>query len=100
MMLHVLATATQYRLPVTFVVMNNSGLGMVRDLHSEIRPSSLAFAATDYAKIASAFGCQAIRVEKPEDLASALKGAGTTKEPMVVDVVVSDQESILKIRQS
>ena len=100
MMLHVISTAVQYRLPVTFVVMNNSGLGMVRDLRPEIRPDSLTFAATDYAKVASGFGCRAVRVEKPEELAPTLKEAVNAKEPMVVDVVISDEESILKIRQA
>ena len=100
MMLHVISTAVQYRLPVTFVVMNNSGLGMVRDLRPEIRPNSLTFAATDYAKAASGFGCRAVRVEKPEELAPTLKEAVNAKEPMVVDVVISDEESILKIQQA
>jgi len=100
MMLHVISTAVQYRLPVTFVVMNNSRLGMVRDLRPKIRPDSLTFAATDYAKVASGFGCRAVRVEKPEELAPALKEAVSAKEPMVVDVVISDEESILKIRQA
>ena len=67
MMLNVLSTATQYQLPVAFVVMNNSGLGMVRDLRPQIRPGSLTFTTTDYAKIASAFGCRGVRVEKPEE---------------------------------
>jgi len=100
MMLNVLSTATQYQLPVTFVVMNNSGLGMVRDLRPQIRPGNLSFATTDYAKIASAFGCRGVRVEKPEELASIFKEAVSAKEPMVVDVVISDEESILNIRQT
>jgi len=100
MMLNVLPTAVQYRLPVTFVVMNNSGLGMVRDLHPETRPDSLTFTATDYVKVASGFGCRGVRVEKPEELAPALKEAVNAKEPMVVDVVISNEESILKIQQS
>lgn len=100
MMLNVLSTAVQYRLPVTFVVMNNSGLGMVRDLRPEIRPDSLTFTATDYAKVASGFGCRGLRVEKPEELAPALKEAMNAKEPMVVDVVISNEESILKIQQA
>jgi acetolactate synthase-1/2/3 large subunit len=100
MMCNVLSTATQYQLSVAFVVMNNSGLGMVRDLRPQIRPGSLTFTATNYAKIASAFGCRGARVEKPEELAPTLKEATSAKEPMVVDVVISDEESILKIRQT
>ena len=100
MMLNVLSTATQYQLPVTFVVMNNSGLGMVRDLRPQIKSGSLTFATTDYAKIASAFGCRGVRVEKPEELAPIFKEAISAKEPMVVDVVISNEESILNIRQT
>lgn len=97
MMLHVLSTAIQYRLPVTFVVVNDSGLGMVRDLRLKDKPDSVGFVPLDYAKIALAFGCRGVRVEKPEGIGPALKEALSSKEPMVVDVVTSQQESILKI---
>jgi len=39
-------------------------------------------------------------VDKPEELTSALKEAVSAKEPMVVDVVISNEESILKIQQA
>lgn len=97
MMLHVLSTAIQYRLPVTFVVVNDSGLGMVRDLRLKDKPDSVGFVPLDYVKIALAFGCRGVRVEKPEGIGPALKEALSSKEPMVVDVVTSQQESILKI---
>ena len=97
MMLHVLSTAIQYRLPVTFVVVNDSGLGMVRDLRLKDKPGSVGFVPLDYAKIASSFGCRGVRVEKPEGIGPALKEALGSEEPMVVDVVTSQQESILKI---
>ena len=97
MMLHVLSTAVQYRLPVTFVVMNDSGLGMVRDLRFKDKPTSVSFEPMNYAGIASAFGCRGMRVEKPEELRPALKEALDSKEPTVVDVVVSGVESIVQI---
>ena len=44
----------------------------------------------NYANIASAFGCQGIRVEDPEKLGDAIKtGIAETERPTVIDVVVT-----------
>jgi len=100
MMLHVLSTAIQYELSVTFVIMNDSGLGNVRDDSPlKDKPTSVDFPPTDYAKIASAFGCRGVRVEKAEDLRPALKEALNSKHPTVIDVLINRGESILKIVQ-
>jgi acetolactate synthase I/II/III large subunit len=46
-------------------------------------------AETNYAKAAEALGCHGVRVERPAQLAGALKSAIATKGPSVVDVVVT-----------
>lgn len=97
MMLHVLSTAVQYRLPLTFVVMNDSTLNMVQDELSKDKSSSVNFTPTDFSQIASAFGCRGLRVEKAQDIGPTLKEAIRAEEPTVVDVVTSHKESILKI---
>lgn len=96
MSLHVLSTALQYRAPTIFVVMNDSALGWVRDDRLD-RPDIAEYIDTDFAAIARGFGCQGIRVEKPQDIAPALEKAKTAHVPTVIDVVVSREESYRKV---
>ena len=59
--------ACQYDLPVIFVVQNNSELGWIRCGHGD-RPIASEFIETDHAKMAQAFGCQGIHIERSHDL--------------------------------
>ncbi|MBW1691944.1 MAG: thiamine pyrophosphate-binding protein, partial [Deltaproteobacteria bacterium] len=96
MSLHVLSSSLQYNLPVIFVVMNNSALGMV--MHSQ-REKTIAsiLPETNYAKIAQAFGCEGLRVDKPQDLAPALRKAISSKRSTVLDVIIDADESLSEI---
>ncbi|MFD8973542.1 pyruvate dehydrogenase [Streptomyces sp. NPDC059593] len=82
-------TLVQYDLPVKVVVFNNSSLGMVE---LEMLVAGLPSYGTtnknpDFAAIARAAGAYGVRVEKPKQLASALKDAFKHKGPALVDVV-------------
>jgi acetolactate synthase-1/2/3 large subunit len=96
MSLHVLSTALQYHAPTIFVVMNDSALGWVRDDRLD-RPEIAEYIHTDFAAIAHGFGCQGIRVEKPQDIAPAIEKAKTANVPTVIDVMVSRDESYRKV---
>jgi acetolactate synthase-1/2/3 large subunit len=96
MSLHVLSTALQYHAPTIFVVMNDSALGWVRDDRLD-RPEIAEYIDTDFAAIARGFGCQGIRVEKPQDIAPAIEKAKTAQVPTVIDVMVSRDESYKKV---
>jgi acetolactate synthase-1/2/3 large subunit len=96
MVTYVLSMAVQYKLPVAFVVMNNSVLGMVRDTQRG-RTIASEFVETDFAQIARAFGCQGIRVQKPSELAPAIRKALSASAPTVIDVVTSPEEPYSKI---
>jgi acetolactate synthase I/II/III large subunit len=96
MMIHVLSTAVQYHLPVVFLVMNNSGLGMVRDIQRE-KMIATEFVHTDFAQIAKAFGCRGIRVENADEIAPAVKEAFKAGAPTVIDVNTSTLEPFFKI---
>jgi len=93
---HVLSTAVQYKLPVVFLVFNNSVLGMVRDGQ---RGKTIAseFVPTDFAAIARAYGCNGIRIEKPEEVAPAIKKAFKTPVATLLDVATSKNEPYFKI---
>jgi acetolactate synthase-1/2/3 large subunit len=96
MSLHVLSTALQYHAPTIFVVMNDSALGWVRDDRLQ-RPEVAEFIDTDFAAIARAFGCEGVRVEKPQEIGPAIERAKTASVPTVIDVVVTRGESYKKV---
>ncbi|MFF4172839.1 pyruvate dehydrogenase [Streptomyces sp. NPDC001744] len=82
-------TLLQYDLPVKVVVFDNSSLGMVE---LEMMVAGLPSYGTtnrnpDFAAIARAAGAYGVRVEKPKQLAGALKEAFRHKGPALVDVV-------------
>ncbi len=96
MVSHVLSTAMQYHLPVVFVVMNNSALGMVRD---DQRGKSVAseFIETDFAQLARSYKCNGVKVTRPEEISPALKKAFKSSVPTVIDVVTNREEHYFKI---
>ncbi|MFI8828626.1 pyruvate dehydrogenase [Streptomyces sp. NPDC053431] len=82
-------TLVQYDLPVKVVLFNNSSLGMVE---LEMLVAGLPSYGTtnknpDFAAIARAAGAYGVRVEKPKQLAGALKDAFKHRGPALVDVV-------------
>ncbi|MGS2591206.1 pyruvate dehydrogenase [Streptomyces hebeiensis] len=82
-------TLVQYDLPVKIVLFNNSSLGMVE---LEMMVAGLPAYGTgnrnpDFAAIARAAGAHGVRVEKPKQLAAALKDAFRHPGPALVDVV-------------
>jgi acetolactate synthase I/II/III large subunit len=89
-----LETARRCGIPVTVVVNNNSGFGQnlsgVRRIAGN-RPGRgealVRFGPTDFAAVARSFGVRGIRIERPTELAPALRQALAATEPVVVDVV-------------
>jgi acetolactate synthase I/II/III large subunit len=84
-----LLTAVEQRIPIVVVVFNNGHLGWVYHGQGD-RPIASDFGAGfDYAGIARAMGCDAIRVERPEALGDALDNAIQSERPIVLDVITS-----------
>jgi len=89
-----LETAKRWNINTITVVNNNSRLAQgTRNLtkaHEGI-PGNMdelcAYEPLDFARIAEAFGCFGVRVEKPADLRPALEKAVTCGRPAVIDVV-------------
>ena len=59
---HVLSTALQYDAPVTYVVMNDAQLGMVRQGQGD-QPVASEFVRTDWAAVAQGYGCVGLKGE-------------------------------------
>ncbi|ACD51731.1 acetolactate synthase catalytic subunit [Clostridium botulinum] len=93
-----MATAVKNKLLLVVIVMNNNALGMVRQwqtLFYEKRYSETTLdRQTDYVKLAEAFGAKGFRVEKREDLEEALKKAIASKEPALIDYVISNDKKV------
>jgi len=85
-----LETLKRLSLPVTLVVLNNSGYGWIK-AGQKMRGRkyySVDFSDSDHAAIARAFGLAARRVERPEELAPAIEESLSSKGPFLLDVVV------------
>jgi acetolactate synthase-1/2/3 large subunit len=89
-----LETARRLGIGFALIVVNNAASGYVKALqhlmYGEGAYQSADLSETDYAATARALGCHGIRVERPDDLAGALRDAlSETSCPVVVDVVVT-----------
>jgi acetolactate synthase-1/2/3 large subunit len=89
-----LETARRLGLGIAIVVVNNEASGYVKALQHLMYGAgayqSSDLAPTDYARVAEALGCRGIRVDRPEDLGTALGEALDVRGlPVVVDVAVT-----------
>ncbi|NEC30325.1 pyruvate dehydrogenase [Streptomyces sp. SID8111] len=82
-------TLVQYDLPVKVVLFNNHSLSMVEleMLVAGLPSHGTAMKNPDFAAVARACGAHGVRVEKPKELAGALKSAFRHKGPALVDIV-------------
>ena len=89
-----LETAVREHINVVFVIFNDGGFGNVRAYQKNFYSERYTcdFIKMDFSAVARSFGAYGIRVEKPEELAPALKEAFTKDIPTVIDVVVDPME--------
>jgi thiamine pyrophosphate-dependent acetolactate synthase large subunit-like protein len=84
-----LATAVRYRLPVIYLVDNNSAMNIVASgmgLHGR-STVDLEFPPTDFAAIARAKGALGVRVTTEGELEAALRRAVKGTRPVLIDAV-------------
>jgi acetolactate synthase I/II/III large subunit len=85
-----LETVTRLRVPIMMIVISNSVYGWIKAGqkagYSE-RYFSVDFTRTDHAGVAEAFGIKVWRVQRPEQLRSALVGAMENNGPALVDII-------------
>ncbi len=91
MVLYVLETAKQYELPLTYVVMNNSCLGNVMDFQAPDRRIITEYPEPDFAAIGRAIGLKGLKIEKPDQIKSAIGAAMDSDKPAVIDVKISPE---------
>lgn len=92
------ATAVNFKIPVKVIVMNNNALGMVRQWQSlfyECRYAETTLnRATDFVKLAEAFGGTGFRVEKPEELQEVLEKALATDGPVIIYYKIDSDDMV------
>jgi acetolactate synthase-1/2/3 large subunit len=95
-----LATCAINNIPIKVAIINNSSLGMVRQWqtlfydgrysNTDLNTGHDSIRVPDFVKLAEAYGCLAIRVERAEDVDAAIQTALETNDrPVVIDFVVS-----------
>lgn len=93
-----LATAVQYRLPVIIAILNNGFLGMVRQWQELFYDKRYAYSCVefqpDFAKLAEAYGAMGLRIERPEEVAPAIKKAIEARVPALLDFLVEREENV------
>ena len=94
-------TAVEYGVAPTFVVLNDTSLGMVRQMqHEEDDIAGVEFHDTDFVKAAEAFGATGVRVTEPDDVADALLEGKAADVPYVIDVRIDREEDMAETLSS
>jgi benzoylformate decarboxylase len=91
-------TAAQRKLPLTVVVINNSGYGAMRSFSQVMQVRNvpgLELPGIDFVKLAEGMGCDAIRVTKAAELGEMLKRALAFEGTSLVEVIVDSAVPLL-----
>jgi len=93
-----LSTLMQFKLPVKVLILNNRYMGMVRQwqemFHGNRHSSSYMESLPDFVKLAEAYGMVGLRCDKVADVDSTLKKMMETPGPVIVDMMVDQNENV------
>jgi benzoylformate decarboxylase len=84
-------TAVRESLPLTVIVLNNSGYGAMRSFSRVLgveNAPGIDLPGLDFPSLAAGMGCPARQVTDPGDLAAALSAALASPTPMLIDVAL------------
>ena len=99
MNLNELVTMKSYDLPIIVLVMNNTVLGMVRQwqklFYGRRFSQTDPHRATDFVKLANAFGVEGMRITKSEEIMPTLKKALDMNTTVVIDCQISPDANVL-----
>ena len=91
-------TAAQRKLPLTVVVINNSGYGAMRSFSQVMQVRNvpgLELPGIDFVRLAEGMGCHAVRVTKAAELGDALKRGMAHEGTSLVEAVVDSAVPVL-----
>jgi len=87
-------TACRYKLPITFVIVNNNGVGggPTETDHNPLTARPGAYTAqAHYEKMIEAFGGQGYYVTKPDEVRPALLKAAQSDMPSIVNIIIANE---------
>jgi len=88
-----MSRAVQHDLPIKIFILNNQYMGMVRQwqelLHGNRLSHSYMESLPDFVKLAEAYGCVGLRVDKPADLDGAIEEMKAVRRPVIFDCRVA-----------
>jgi benzoylformate decarboxylase len=96
-------TAAQRKLPLTVVVINNSGYGAMRSFSQVMqvrKVPGLDLPGIDFVKLAQGMGCDAVRVTRSSELAAALHRGMAHPGASLIEVVVDSAVPLLYAQKS
>jgi benzoylformate decarboxylase len=96
-------TAAQRKLPLTVVVINNSGYGAMRSFSQVMQVRNvpgLDLPGIDFVAIAQGLGCDAVRVSKSSELAPALERGLSHQGTSLIEVMVDSAVPLLYARKN
>jgi benzoylformate decarboxylase len=96
-------TAAQRKLPLTVVVINNSGYGAMRSFSQVMQVRNvpgLELPGIDFVRIAQGMGCDAVRVSKADELGPALKRGLSHDGVSLIEVTVDSAVPLLYAQKS
>jgi len=91
-------TAAQRKLPLTIVVINNSGYGAMRSFSQVMQVRNvpgLELPGIDFVRLAEGMGCHAVRVSEAAELGEALKRGLAHEGTSLIEVVVDSAVPVL-----
>jgi acetolactate synthase I/II/III large subunit len=92
-----LATIVQEKIKVNIAIINNGFLGMVRqwqEFFYDKRYVATPLVAPDFAALANAFGIRGERVTSRGDVTSTIRSARASKESVLIDFRVEQEDSV------
>jgi acetolactate synthase-1/2/3 large subunit len=93
------STAVENSLPVFVIIMNNNSLGMIRQFQKHFYSNHIFCAdyrvSPDFVKFAEALGGEGVVVERPGEVADAIKRGLDSEVPFVADMRIDINEDCL-----
>ena len=94
-----LATVASYNVPIKMFIMNNTVLGMVRQWQKLFYDNRFSdtdpHRATDFVKVAEAFGVKGMRINTNDDIDAVLDEVFAYNGPVLVDCRISKDSNVL-----
>ncbi len=97
-----LETIKRHNLALTVFVINNSGLGLIRQFQDDYLDSRhvaatkpQGYTSPDFVKIATAYGLKAMRITTPDELESSITESQAHNGPVLVEVQIDNKYNVI-----